>query len=98
MGVWIETSNDFVKLLISVVTPHVGVWIETCKTGTTDSRNGVTPHVGVWIETNIMIEKLAYVRSLPMWECGLKQSTLIRNYGDTLVTPHVGVWIETRNC
>ena len=29
VGVWIETSNDFVKLLISVVTPHVGVWIET---------------------------------------------------------------------
>ena len=29
MGVWIETSNNFVKLLISEVTPHVGVWIET---------------------------------------------------------------------
>ena len=32
--------------------------------------------------------------SLPMWECGLKLTTL-GIAGESLVTPHVGVWIET---
>ena len=40
-------------------------------------------------------KKINTIRSLPMWECGLKQLTRA-DIADGAVTPHVGVWIETK--
>ena len=34
----------------------------------------VTPYVGVWIETCMLIYFCTYLKSLLMWECGLKHS------------------------
>ena len=36
-------------------------------------KNYVTPYVGVWIETKISREGMERMKSLLMWECGLKQ-------------------------
>ena len=55
------------------VTPRVGVWIETFIILDGQRRGSVTPRVGVWIETLKKCLKLLEVKSLPAWECGLKQ-------------------------
>ena len=41
-------------------------------------KNYVTPYVGVWIETKISREGMERMKSLLMWECGLKHSLLGR--------------------
>ena len=55
------------------VTPLVGVWIEIMPLNDFIEQAHVTPLVGVWIE---MIVDSGYyilaVKSLPLWECGLK--------------------------
>ena len=56
------------------VTPHAGVWIETTTTEININGNNVTPHAGVWIETVGKVLYDVYYKSLPMRECGLKQS------------------------
>ena len=37
--------------------------------------HAVTPYVGVWIETLLIDAVVAKVKSLLMWECGLKLSS-----------------------
>ena len=34
----------------------------------------VTPYMGVWIETSEKASLCSFFSSLPIWECGLKQS------------------------
>ena len=50
-GVWIETTESFCSVLLSLVTPHAGVWIETIQFQRHWHQKYVTPHAGVWIET-----------------------------------------------
>ena len=51
--------------------------------------------MGVWIETTKRMRVVkTHDTSLPMWECGLKQ-TYAFGLKRSFVTPHVGVWIET---
>ena len=57
---------------------------------------GVTPYVGVWIETLAKAQQDPTLKSLLMWECGLKLCTRQICTPLVSVTPYVGVWIETR--
>ena len=50
----------------------MGAWIETFAFARLKAPLAVTPHVGVWIETRNSTCTLSVVKSLPMWECGLK--------------------------
>ena len=56
----------------------------------------VAPHVGAWIETrSIDYYTHKLVKSLPMWERGLKQKWKEITQSGGTVAPHVGAWIET---
>ena len=73
MGVWIETLLNLVLPFPAGVTPYVGVWIETDVKDFIFLVVIVTPYVGVWIETiTKLLSSLSSLRSLLMWECGLK--------------------------
>ena len=50
----------------------MGVWIEITRYKTICLFNRVTPCMGVWIEIRETLNKKVFVRSLPVWECGLK--------------------------
>ena len=41
------------------------------------NRREVAPHVGAWIETYATLAQQERTQSLPMWERGLKHSTLV---------------------
>ena len=74
MGVWIEIHppTPFVQDLS--VAPFVGVWIEmVCGMGNVQGIH-VAPFVGVWIEMQASEEEMTegMMKSLPLWECGLK--------------------------
>ena len=56
------------------VTPYVGVWIETFPDYVDAEMYKVTPYVGVWIETTHDCIDKGRIRSLLMWECGLKHT------------------------
>ena len=62
------------KLLVNIaVAPFVGVWIEIVFTGRIQkSWTMVAPFVGVWIEIYLKIQIDYNLKSLPLWECGLK--------------------------
>ena len=51
--------------------------------------------MGVWIETKDLPNYAYISKSLPTWECGLKQDRCFQPLSQPSVTPHVGVWIET---
>ena len=72
----------------------MGVWIEIPILFSRCISDFVTPCVGVWIE---MIPPQAFakkIKSLPVWECGLKFSDVPHHQEIAAVTPCVGVWIE----
>ena len=50
----------------------MGVWIETLLALSLIVVPPVTPHVGAWIETKAQMEQRCILKSLPMWERGLK--------------------------
>ena len=50
----------------------MGVWIEIYIAEKQSLIEKVTPLVGVWIEITYVREILLSVKSLPLWECGLK--------------------------
>ena len=54
----------------------------------------VTPCVGVWIEIDKGNGWKQKIKSLPVWECGLKSYLFINLPNGKRVTPCVGVWIE----
>ena len=54
------------------VAPHVGAWIETSATTLRHHLRLVAPHVGAWIETLTVRSLIGIMKSLPMWERGLK--------------------------
>ena len=56
-----------------LVTPCMGVWIETCWSLGYPLSIDVTPCMGVWIETADLWQKNQYLRSHPVWVCGLKR-------------------------
>ena len=61
------------KLLVNIaVAPFVGVWIEILKLELQHQETGVAPFVGVWIEIYLKIQIDYNLKSLPLWECGLK--------------------------
>ena len=76
------------------VAPHVGAWIETTGGSCPDCPQLVAPHVGAWIETGVLSTGYIKMKSLPMWERGLK--LLFELFVSLVeVAPHVGAWIET---
>ena len=61
------------KLLVNIaVAPFVGVWIEITWYRILRDRVLVAPFVGVWIEIYLKIQIDYNLKSLPLWECGLK--------------------------
>ena len=61
------------KLLVNIaVAPFVGVWIEIKECICVSTNTGVAPFVGVWIEIYLKIQIDYNLKSLPLWECGLK--------------------------
>ena len=96
VGVWIETYERTIPLMVTKVTPCVGVWIETPGAGIIES---VEPSHPAWVcglklaSTEQLTSK---VTSHPAWVCGLKPSWEAARAARP-VTPCVGVWIETEN-
>ena len=72
----------------------MGVWIEIVDKNERNGIRFVTPLVGVWIEITITKVPQQEMRSLPLWECGLKLTRSLASTGRIAVTPLVGVWIE----
>ena len=61
------------KLLVNIaVAPFVGVWIEIFVALLQCPTCLVAPFVGVWIEIYLKIQIDYNLKSLPLWECGLK--------------------------
>ena len=61
------------KLLVNIaVAPFVGVWIEMQVPISAPLTRLVAPFVGVWIEIYLKIQIDYNLKSLPLWECGLK--------------------------
>ena len=61
------------KLLVNIaVAPFVGVWIEIFYIIQIIFAYLVAPFVGVWIEIYLKIQIDYNLKSLPLWECGLK--------------------------
>ena len=61
------------KLLVNIaVAPFVGVWIEIIICLNKTRKVFVAPFVGVWIEIYLKIQIDYNLKSLPLWECGLK--------------------------
>ena len=54
------------------VAPRVGAWIETVDRTTSPTLYNVAPRVGAWIETRDILHQQNMLRSLPVWERGLK--------------------------
>ena len=75
VGVWIETYPQGPRTVRETVTPYVGVWIETHVCAGVSAKEFVTPYVGVWIETLAKAQQDPTLKSLLMWECGLKPDT-----------------------
>ena len=73
----------------------MGAWIETSVALVAQSQDVVAPHVGAWIETRSASRKCATLKSLPMWERGLKPIISSHQFRCLCVAPHVGAWIET---
>ena len=72
----------------------MGVWIEILIRLIRYRFQPVTPLVGVWIEIIRLKRFICCVKSLPLWECGLKYEYQKYLYHLRIVTPLVGVWIE----
>ena len=72
VGVWIEIIKVLSSLKNSLVAPFVGVWIEITWYRILRDRVLVAPFVGVWIEIYLKIQIDYNLKSLPLWECGLK--------------------------
>ena len=59
----------------------------------------VAPLVGAWIEIFLLRgETTDYIRSLPLWERGLKSLHWHQEILRILVAPLVGAWIEMITC
>ena len=54
----------------------------------------VAPLVGAWIEIYIKDRVLVLVVSLPLWERGLKFTSIRKGIEGSRVAPLVGAWIE----
>ena len=72
MGVWIEIIMYNNMKYEETVAPFVGVWIEISFNSFVGACNTVAPFVGVWIEIYLKIQIDYNLKSLPLWECGLK--------------------------
>ena len=56
----------------------------------------VAPLVGAWIEINTWANQTRMLKSLPLWERGLKSYGMTRNMEIHVVAPLVGAWIEIK--
>ena len=72
MGAWIEIPEELKDVVRTYVAPLVGAWIEiTSMTGFAMILL-VAPLVGAWIEIERVFELFENMKSLPLWERGLK--------------------------
>ena len=72
VGAWIEIVGLFGHSGDAIVAPRVGAWIEIWRIYYAGQWLWVAPRVGAWIEIIITILACNVVRSLPVWERGLK--------------------------
>ena len=72
VGVWIEMESISWDCIYISVAPFVGVWIEIKNIDPEEAVEAVAPFVGVWIEIYLKIQIDYNLKSLPLWECGLK--------------------------
>ena len=73
----------------------MGVWIEIPAMAANYLFPTVTPYMGVWIEIYPDISLHPWeLKSLPIWECGLKCWHPRKVLPAFSVTPYMGVWIE----
>ena len=68
----------------------MGVWIETLAISYYFKSSTVTPCMGVWIETDDNRDSRTWLRSHPVWVCGLKQEVRYLDVGQVLSHP---VWV-----
>ena len=61
----------------SLVAPRVGAWIETVISNFINQIIEVAPRVGAWIETSNDSSIVNSIKSLPVWERGLKLLDII---------------------
>ena len=72
VGAWIEIrESKYIETLI-LVAPRVGAWIEMVSGANARKGRAVAPRVGAWIEIGPSAGPAALIRSLPVWERGLK--------------------------
>ena len=72
MGAWIEIGGAFFIRSPKPVAPLVGAWIEINECCIQTKENTVAPLVGAWIEIVAATRIISAIRSLPLWERGLK--------------------------
>ena len=80
--------------MIWFVAPLVGAWIEIFGEAIKYVKRGVAPLVGAWIEIQLMPSHTLLIKSLPLWERGLKSLVRPMKVVHFLVAPLVGAWIE----
>ena len=76
------------------VAPLVGAWIEIYMMWEKDGKDVVAPLVGAWIEIHHPHKPDHQLRSLPLWERGLKYTIPLHLSPYKNVAPLVGAWIE----
>ena len=69
------------------VAPLVGAWIEILDVDSAIAAEIVAPLVGAWIEMTNSQCVAVYVKSLPLWERGLKFAMVAQNISDTSRSP-----------
>ena len=72
MGAWIEIHASTTNRTSTRVAPRVGAWIEIIVNTAQASLGTVAPRVGAWIEIAHVAAYVALLKSLPVWERGLK--------------------------
>ena len=97
VGVWIETVNSLLSLLLVVSHPSWVCGLKPNKVLSRYFRKYVTPFVGVWIETFGQCQKKARPAVTPFVGVWIETSYQRNRHTRIHVTPFVGVWIETCN-
>ena len=72
VGAWVEICDLRSIVLFEVVAPLVGAWVEIKPLTGYYYLVCVAPLVGAWVEMLLHTGNLMHVKSLPLWERGLK--------------------------
>ena len=65
----------------------MGAWIEIKYTKGQLAATTVAPLVGAWIEIKVQSLVNRYLKSLPLWERGLKSGQILFNYEELSRSP-----------